>query len=217
MGGNCVPLSASVSCLSLDNSSTHLGWQGGTSMTNRLRRHQSIPRGRSPTRICPNPKCNNRLYLTDHQCKRCGTLIDKAADRTPDNVPCPHCREFIPFDSETCPKCKKPTYRPPPTPETRPTVLPDRPWIPTSPTKKVSVPPPSIDKPPAVIPDNTQEKPSTTPLPSSENRITWMDSFKISIAVAPFIHTLLVNLSKTTLPYWTHYICTLGMFGITCP
>lgn len=208
-------------------------------MAKRLRRHQSIPREHSPTKPCPNPKCRYKLYLTDHECSRCGTII-KREERTPDNLHCPHCREFIPTNSKACPKCGKQVYKLPLTPKSSPTKLPPDNWrIPLSPTKKVSVlpkneVPAASPSPPASdlsssTSDSIQAQFPTSP-PSNQNSITWLDAFKISIAVAvaPFIHALLANISETVQPYWTHFstvlvnegrevICTVGLFSSNCP
>ena len=199
-----------------------------------LRRHESIKPGRSPTKPCPNPKCGNWLYLTDHECFRCGTIIPKE-DRTPTNLPCPHCREFIPVDSTYCPKCgaqvyKQPEPEPPPPPKPkpkpRPTMLPPDGWkFPITPAHKISAPskpkapaPPSptlANNPSATATDNSQVQ-SLAPLPSS-HRVTigWVDAFKISIAVAvaPFIHALLVNIFQIS-KLW---ICAAGPIALICP
>lgn len=183
-------------------------------MADRLRRYRGIPPDRSPTKPCPNPKCSNLLYLTDHECRRCGTVIPKQ-DRTPDNTPCPHCWEFIPADSQVCPKCGFPVYHPlPPEKESppqtveekllatldkRPATLPDKQPIPTIPIEKA----PSRPKQTAPTKEKTTAPhyppPSPFPLPyaptstPSKHTITWIDAFKISvaIAVAPFVQQFL--------------------------
>ncbi len=175
-------------------------------MADRLKRYRGIPPDRSPKRPCPNPKCNHHLYLTDHECSRCGTVIPKQ-DRTPDNIHCSHCWEFIPADSKVCPKCGFPVYNPLPpdevkpisTLEKRPTTSPIKPQVPIAPVKKTSTPSKQTTSIEEKISAPHYPPPSPFPLPytptstPSRHTITWMDAFKISvaIAVAPFVQKFL--------------------------
>ena len=150
----------------------HLGWQGGTAMSDKLRRHHSIPKGRSPTKPCPNPRCKHEIFLTALECPRCKIQI-RPEDRKLENIPCPYCREFIPAASENCPKCNRKIYRPRSVSKLG---------------KPTTLPAPTIGKPTPDPPSSASQTPARADnridSPANRNIVTWADTFKIMLAVA---------------------------------
>ena len=200
----------------------------GTAVAEKLRRHRSIPPGRSPTRPCPNPKCSNRIYLTGLECPRCKTQIPPE-ERNIDNIHCPECREFIPSDSEECPKCGH-RIHPIETPRTR---------IQDDTTRKRYADDFVSERQKgeslrSAIAEKQEDQVTTEKV--KKIGLTWSDALKISVAIAvsPFIHSLLSNTVEAVHPYLSEYVpilvngiqsawlhfremaCTFGLFGINC-